>query len=214
MNEHATIQGVTAMTSNNQVLQALKELGPFYYQPNPGNMGDHLIAHATREFFRKNSLPFSPFFMETLQRSEPFPLVYGGGGPFVPYYGMVPEIMRLLANPAVSRVVILPSSFYQCDEVAELLDERVTVFCREERSFRYLSRLNRRARVLLAHDMAFTLDARQAVRNLPEEILNDPEFREKAALAGEGLHLLEDGRKALLFLRTDAEAGPGMLQIV
>lgn len=208
MNEHATIQGVTAMTSNNQVLQALKELGPFYYQPNPGNMGDHLIAHATREFFRKNSLPFSPFFMETLQRSEPFPLVYGGGGPFVPYYGMVPEIMRLLANPAVSRVVILPSSFYQCDEVAELLDERVTVFCREERSFRYLSRLNRRARVLLAHDMAFTLDARQAVRNLPEEILNDPEFREKAALAGEGLHLLEDGRKALLFLRTDAEAGP------
>lgn len=196
------------MTSNDHVLQELRKLGPFYYQANPGNLGDQVITQATREFFRRHGLPFQPFCEKALRTGKPFALVYGGGGPFVPYYGMVPGIMRLLGHPLIRQAVILPSSFYQCDEVAGLFDERFTVFCREERSFRYLSGLTRQARVLLADDMAFTLDVRHFMENLPEEILSSQEFREQTALAGKNLHPLKDGRKALLFLRTDAEALP------
>lgn len=194
------------MNNKNHMIEVLQELGTFYYLPNAGNLGDQTIACATREFFRKNDLSFLPYSAETAERGEELPLVYGGGGPFVPYYGMVPSLLRMFQNPRLKKIVILPSSFFQCDELAAFFDERFTVFCREERSFHYLSGLNKRARFLMADDMAFTLDARKFIEDQAEELLTYSVFQHKIQALQECLHVLEDGRKVLLFLRGDVES--------
>ena len=193
-------------TDDQLLLQTLRDLGPFYYQPNPGNLGDQVITQATREWFTRHTLPCQPFDTGLLDRGTPFTLVYGGGGPFVPYYGMVPEIMRLLGHPLVRRAVILPSSFHQCAEVAQTFDKRFTVFCREESSYLYLTGLGTPARLLLADDMAFTLDARALLERAPDTITADPAFRDTLHRLRQSLYTTEDGRKILLMLRQDAES--------
>lgn len=39
------------------LLKVLRELGPFYYMENHGNMGDLLIGEGTRQFFEDPDKP-------------------------------------------------------------------------------------------------------------------------------------------------------------
>lgn len=193
------------MTSENQIVDVLKELGTFYYLPNAGNLGDQVIAYATREFFRKNGLNFLPY-SEKSEKEEPDCLVYGGGGAFVPYHGMIPALMKFLSHSCWKRIVILPSSFYGCDEFVDFLDERFTVFCREEQSLRYLTARNTRARVMMGDDMVFSLRVNSVLDNMPGQVTTHDFFRKKIQEVREHLHVLEDGRKVLFLLRSDNES--------
>ena len=40
----------------------------------------------------------------------------------------------------VKKIIILPSSFYECQELIDCLDERFVIFCREKQSYRYMKR--------------------------------------------------------------------------
>lgn len=186
------------------VLHCLRGLGTFHYLPNGGNLGDQAIAHATREFFHQHGLAHLPCPPE--EGSGPVRLVYGGGGPFVPYHGMLPGLQRLFDEPNLERVVILPSSFYQCDELAGVLDERFTVFCREEQSRRYLEGLGTGAEILEEEDMALGLEARRMLESRPEDVFSRSEFRDRMELVEQCLHTAPDGKRVLLFLRTDGES--------
>lgn len=171
INHHET---TTCRKKNKLLLLTLRELGEFVYRPNLGNLGDQVIAHATREYFRRHALPYR----ERAGQASSFSFVYGGGGAFVPYYDMLPSLAALLRHPCFSRVVILPSSFHRCDALIDLFDERFTVFCREEQSYRYLTGRNKKAHILMADDMAFTLDARHTVSAIPQTTLADATFQE------------------------------------
>ena len=54
--------------------------------------------------------------------------------------------------------MILPSSFYKCDDVVNSFDERFTIYCRDQQSFDYCTSLNKRAKFILHNDMAFSAD--------------------------------------------------------
>lgn len=135
------------------LLTKLRGLGHFVYIPNPGNMGDMLIAAATFRFFEKHQLPYIRF----AGRGTADAIVYGGGGTwvsdcklgrkkFLPYFARAKKIL------------VLPSSFHDCPRFVQQLDSRFTVFCRDRRSYEYLKRANSDAEILLDHDMAFRVD--------------------------------------------------------
>lgn len=62
------------------LVQVLRELGEFYYWPNNGNLGDYLIAEATRQLFRRNGLVWKEYSVESPPEKESYTIVYGGGG--------------------------------------------------------------------------------------------------------------------------------------
>ncbi|MDD3155582.1 MAG: polysaccharide pyruvyl transferase family protein [Victivallaceae bacterium] len=152
-----------ACGTHTELKEVLCSLGRFVFLPNFGNMGDAVIARAEYEFFRKNHLEYD-LFDGTKRYDEPFSLVYGGGGIWAAEWDYQ-NLFGLLQNPMLQKVVILPSSFSRCDDLGPILDERFTVFCREERSFQYLTELAPKTRVLRAGDMALTLN-RESVFDL------------------------------------------------
>lgn len=132
-----------------QLVNTLKQLGRFTYIPNAGNMGDVLIAAATLGFFEQYGIQYTAF-----DGTQADTIVYGGGGIWVPEYRR--DWSRFLpVFAAAKRVVILPSTFRDCPELIDVMDQRFVVFCREQRSYDYIKSQNTGATVLMEHDMAF-----------------------------------------------------------
>ena len=140
---------------NTALLRELRALGEFTYIPDQGNMGDALLAAATLSFFDAHRLPYRML----CELPEPTDVVvYGGGGIWIPDYEQ--EWLKFLPIfRRAKRVVILPSSFDRCDRLVEMLDERFTLFCREQRSYEYLRSTGCKASIILDHDMALRLPA-------------------------------------------------------
>lgn len=149
---HFTAENFSPLAMDNRILLAqLKKLGEFTYVPNPGNMGDMLIASATLQFFDRKRLPY-----RMLDGERADVIVYGGGGIWTKdYEEWQPWILSLFAD--AKRILILPSSFNNCGMLVKALDSRFTVFCREKKSFDYLTAQKTGATVLLDHDMGFRL---------------------------------------------------------
>lgn len=137
--------------SDAQLLAELGQLGEFTYIPNSGNLGDMLIAGATLGFFDFHNIKYKMFN----GKSDKY-IVYGGGGQWTADYEQY-WLKWLDIFKAAKKVVILPSSFNECQKLIDILDERFVVFCREKQSFEYLKKAKTRAKVLLDHDMAFRI---------------------------------------------------------
>ena len=137
--------------------QELQELGVFYYWPNEGNLGDYLIAEATRQLFRDCDLKWREYTPENPPADESYVLVYGGGGRFVPHWGGMDLFQAHLTRPQVRRCVILPHSITGVDAFVKALDERHTVFCREKKTLAYCTALNHQSRFILSHDLGLGL---------------------------------------------------------
>ena len=137
------------------VLRELQLLGNFTYLPNGGNMGDTIIATAEYLFFDKHGLKYNMFRDGACTEN----LVHAGGGAFVPYYDIAYDrLSRILPNNShLKRIILLPASFYDRPDFLELVDERFTIFCREEKSRDYLLSSGVKGNVILAHDMALLL---------------------------------------------------------
>lgn len=138
---------------NNQLLSVLRGLGGFTYIPNAGNIGDMLIASATMGFFKDNNISYKMYMGKPALN-----IVYGGGGIWTENYEH-DWIKFLSVFQSAERVVILPSSFNDCQKLLDVLDERFTVFCREEKSYKYLKSANTSATILLDHDMALRMSS-------------------------------------------------------
>ena len=143
---------LTQQIDDTNLLKVLRGLGHFTYIPNAGNMGDGLIAKSTYDFFERNHLDYE-------QYTSGFPeiLVYGGGGIWVKdHYKIAYEpILNLMDN--AKKVVILPSSIYECEDLIKRLDSRYVVFCREKMTYDYLLKQGTKAQIYLDHDMALRL---------------------------------------------------------
>jgi glycosyltransferase involved in cell wall biosynthesis len=137
---------------NAALLAELRCIGERYtYIPNPGNMGDMLIASATLQFFNANKIQYKMF-----GSSGGNAIVYGGGGIWTKDYENVwRKWLPIFAD--AKRIVILPSSFNNCAKLISVLDERFVIFCREKKSYDYLVNACTKAKIILDHDMAFRM---------------------------------------------------------
>jgi len=188
--------------SSEEILKELKALNGFAFCPNHGNMGDAVIAMATYQFFETNGLK-----CELLQEhSAPENLVYGGGGRFISdYKEHYQEQLKVFQKTCLKKIIILPSSFNDCPDLLEIMDERFTVFCREEKSYNYLLSSGVKAKVILAHDMAFFITD-DFQKNVALPLCH--EFRRPWRKIMESASRLsqQDGFSVAYFLRTDTEA--------
>lgn len=155
--------------TTDELISLLRPLAPFYYWPNVGNLGDLLIAEATRQFFQRNALAYREYDPENPPQEEHYHLVYGGGGRFTSHWGMLPWFSEKLTAPQVSQAVILPHSLYQADDFIRSFDARHTIICREKRSYEYCQSLNHDIRVELADDMGLQLRLNE-LGDLPAEL--------------------------------------------
>lgn len=202
--------------------ETLRDLGPFYFWQNDGNVGDYIIAEATRQMCRRTGLVWLPYNPENPPQGE-YSLVYSGGGRFVPYWGGVELRKEHLTRPQVRRCVILPHSINGVDDFVQALDERHTVFCRERKTLAYCTGLNKKAQFVLAHDVGIFLqldqvkslssltppmdeegeEARRIFELLTGAAASHARFRVSRAI----VQSPETGRKVAFFLREDGEKG-------
>lgn len=191
----------------NSIVPIVRQLGKFVYQPNFGNVGDALIDVATRKFFLKYNLPFLSV-CSVNSNILPYNFVYGGGGACIQDWGCIPYLVQLFSSLRMNRVIILPSSFYNCDSLLEIFDERFTVFCRDKTSFNYCFHMNKKAQFLLADDMALKLNAFTFLseETWDESVLSTNMFSLMKEWTRKSMYELQDGRKVLLILRNDRES--------
>ena len=140
-----------------RVVECLLEGGRLVYLPNPGNLGDGMIATATTLLFEKLGIRYE-VFDENVDYGDGWTLIYGGGGACVPYWNILDKLKAIFTMPGIERCIILPHSIRECPELLAVMDSRFTVFCRETVSFEYCRLMNQQAEFVSAHDMALTLD--------------------------------------------------------
>ncbi len=223
--------GIPLIPDNSALLDCLSELDEFYFYPNPGNLGDAVIAQAEYQLFDRLHCKYTvraPGENDPVLDQNGFTLVYGGGGRFVKYW-KYQDVFPVFQHRNMRRVIVLPSSFWECDDFLALMDERFTIFCRQEESYQYGRSKNNRAHFLLADDMAasLVLGAPGGFGDLggecaiPESCPPPGVTAEHAALHDKFLTLREtmlegiagctqtipDWGRVAFFLRSDAESG-------
>lgn len=166
-----------AKSTLGEISSLLRSLGTFYYWPNEGNLGDLLIAESTRQFFARENLNWRPYHPDTPPAEPSYNLVYGGGGRFTNHWGGIEKHQEHLTAPGVQQCIILPHSFYRMDSFLQAFDNRHTIFCRGEQTFRYVRDTVREdVQVLLADDMALSLQ----LSCLPADGFTPPGVEEEA----------------------------------
>ena len=133
----------------------LEQLKSFVYYSQDGNLGDLLIAEATRQLFSKLNVRYTLYHEGNLP--EKYAMVHSGGGRFIPYWCNIEDAVEQLCNERITRCIILPSSFKDVDGVLEHFDERHTIFCRDPYSYVYCKSKCTKSEVYCADDMAFGL---------------------------------------------------------
>lgn len=133
----------------------------FLYRANGGNLGDFAIAASEYQLFSNLKLKYETISSANKSQltNTPFNLVYGGGGGWVKYYNYDDPINTLFKSQNLKKCVIMPSTFYECDNlITNLFDERFIVYCRDRKSFDYCRSKNSKAAFKLHDDIAFKLD--------------------------------------------------------
>lgn len=133
----------------------------------------------------------------------------GGGGNLVGLYRGMRECVEAACGSRATRIILLPHTVRANEELITRLDDRITLWCREERSFDHIRHTNPRVDCRLGHDMAFHCDV--------AEFLNDPECNRLGpdhlgkSLERLGTNLDRISRlKVVKFMRTDREALPAI----
>ncbi len=94
--------------------ELLSELGEFYFYPNPGNLGDAVIAQAEYQLFDRlgcNYTVRAPGKNDPALDKGEWTLVYGGGGRFVKYW-KYQDVFPFFQHGNVRRVIMLPGPPY------------------------------------------------------------------------------------------------------
>lgn len=195
------------MLNSEDLVLLLRPLSPFYYWPNNGNLGDLLIAEATRQFFRRHGLIYREYHPDNPPEEKTYNLVYGGGGRFTPHWGGLERFSELLTATAVRKCVILPHSISGVDTFVRSFDERHTIIARTEATRLYCREQNRAAHVEVADDMALQMDlsflptSETAERTLPQGLYENMLKNTRSATA----FIPGTGRRVTFILRTDRE---------
>ena len=138
--------------SNITVEDFLKKLQEthIYFQPNPGNGGDALIAFTTTQLFKKHNIKYS--YINDSDDLTGKTVIFGGGGSFIDGYSGCSSFVKKWHSKA-KELIILPHSINGHTELIKDLGDNVTIFCREQKSFDYVSGLNPNVRLYKDHDI-------------------------------------------------------------
>jgi exopolysaccharide biosynthesis predicted pyruvyltransferase EpsI len=140
-----------------EVLRELRNTS-ILFLPNTGNAGDSLINVGTAQCLDRLGIRYTSITSGSSVEGQV--VLLGGGGNFVPAYKTIRAALQKFVRSA-KRIVLLPHTIRGNEDLLEQLDNRVTIICRDVKSYRHVLDVCPRATVLLSHDMAFHVDVEQ-----------------------------------------------------
>ena len=126
------------------------------YTPNPGNAGDSIIAAATYQTFDRAGLDYTVVRPSLLDARDRI-VIYSGGGNLVKPTTFSSRYIKQHHRQA-KKLVILPHTIKEIDELLGEFGDNVDIICRELPSYEYVKAKAPRANVFLDHDIAFNFD--------------------------------------------------------
>jgi exopolysaccharide biosynthesis predicted pyruvyltransferase EpsI len=172
------------------------------YYPNPGNAGDSLLAVATLQAFSRCSVNFRA--IDLAEAVDGKIVFLGGGGNFVPLYDHTEAAYQTFLGRA-QKIVLLPHTIRGNEKLLRRLDQTCTVFCRDLESYNHVRSINRTPEIILAHDMAFHLDAQRLLGSRELTRIATPILRDKLRSAGINEEMIRQ-RSSIDFSRLDTES--------
>ncbi len=128
------------------------------YIPNPGNLGDALIAAATLQNFDSHSISYKIGTKDIISKAEPRTLyVYAGGGNYIPIYHGLRSFLDSLSERKET-IVVLPHSSYGMNEHLCTYDGELHFFCRELSTYERLKGVIRNGRLYHHDDVALSFN--------------------------------------------------------
>jgi exopolysaccharide biosynthesis predicted pyruvyltransferase EpsI len=141
-----------------QIEDYLRQFGKqkVLYTPNPGNAGDSIIAAATYQTFDRVGLNYTVVRPSLLDARGQI-VICGGGGNLVKPTTFSSRYIGKHHRQA-GKLVILPHTVKEVDELLGEFGSNVDIICRELPSYEYVRAKAPLANVYLDHDMAFSFD--------------------------------------------------------
>ncbi|GAB4366821.1 MAG: hypothetical protein Kow00121_04530 [Elainellaceae cyanobacterium] len=136
-----------------------------YYFPNPGNGGDSLIACATFQMLDKYKLKYCTINEKSFDSSGKTILLPSAGN-FVGYYSNIRNFIQKY-HSAAKKIIILPASISDHEEILKELGRNVDIITREEKSYEHVKSNAQNSNVYIADDMALHLDVQQVLAQFP-----------------------------------------------
>jgi len=144
--------------------------GPLYFQPNGGNAGDSMIAHATFLLLKERKIKYHLCGDSAFDPVGKI-IIQGGGGSLVPYYRHSRDFIREVHSRA-KKLIIFPHTVHGHEDLLKELGENVDIFCREEISYAHV-RKHSKANVMLSDDLAFRVNPREILAEKPTTFMKN-----------------------------------------
>lgn len=134
--------------------------GKIYYYPNNGNAGDALINMGFYTLAAKYNLNYELISYDLIHKIKDGDYVLvAGGGCLVPEWDSTPKFVRAINQLLIKvKLVILPHSIREVDEIITNLPDNTIIFCREKYSYDYCCSKSNASEVYLDDDIAFFTD--------------------------------------------------------
>lgn len=145
------------------------------YCPNPGNAGDALIAHSTYCMFNRLGIKYDTLNRipridsSIIRNTDAF--VYGGGGNLVNNYKDAANFLQKFHNQS-KPLILLPHTISGNAELLADLGPNCHLFCRDEKSYEYASKVCLKSKIYLSHDLALDIDTDYTLNTLYKVAFN------------------------------------------
>ena len=190
----------------NKLDECLFNVGNFVYRPNGGNCGDMAIALSEFQLFEKLKLKYKLITRSNKYNiiSHKYNLVYGGGGAWTIKQNYRPIMNTFINNKNLNKCLIMPSTFFECNDLIKLFDERFIVFCRDIQSYNYCKSINNKASFFLHDDSALFIQLNKLNTDLKYEDIQHPIIKRAFS---QFINILNSSKVSNIgnFIRTDCE---------
>jgi exopolysaccharide biosynthesis predicted pyruvyltransferase EpsI len=157
-----------------EVLRPFRNQSVLFF-PNSGNAGDSLINVASFHALDRAGVRWQAIGQGA--NVEGRTVILGGGGNFIPAYATIRNAFLGFLDKA-KEIILFPHTVRGNEDVLERMGSNVTLICRDVESYRHASTVAASALVLLAHDMAFHLDAERLLDSTEAAAVHMPAFQE------------------------------------
>lgn len=182
--------------------------GTIYYYPNNGNAGDALINMGFYSLVKKYNIKFNIIGVHNIDSVKDNDIILvAGGGCLVPEWESTPNFVRKINNLNLNiKLVVLPHSIREVDDIISKLPKGTIVFCREKYSYNYVLEKSNADEIYLSDDMAFYADLnliKNEVNEFSPPLTHKNVIRKFLIL----FHLVRSkSRKKISAMRTDKES--------
>ena len=176
--------------------------------PNTGNAGDGLLAFSAQQFLNEAGVNFRVSEDWSQTSSDDVVFLSPGGALIHEYQGFYEDLCRGFIQTDAREVILLPNTVHHLFNPSAFDSDRLTIFCRDRKSFAYCSSQLKKAKVHLAPDLALSrlLSNRQPTIKPFVQVFTQMNFSQRIKLVRFVICSMLVAHTSLTLYRTDIEA--------